>query len=589
MTREFWTGCRPRPTRLFLHRPVHRHDLSAGRLGARAGLHLHVPVAALPVGDARRAELDRHLPRLARRAARQASRRARAGRAAATASIAAPASPSARPASTSATALQLECIGCGLCIDACNDVMDKVGRPRGLIAFDTLPNQARASAAGRSRASASAAPAHHHLCRGAAGRASASWRSALAHARDRSSCRCCRPRAAVRAPVRRRSATATRSRSQTRAASRALFELSADGPAGCALHVAERDEPPVAGGAGVALAVKADSVGTFRVLCAGDRATPAEARDASTFSAARHRRPARPSTLRLDLPRPGAADGMQPMSDRMPHRSTAAGFPGRSPAAFVVVVDGQRRAGLLRARSFRPALVDRASLRARQRLQPRARRRRGARPRWAGTRTIELAPTTGPARRLVARFTDRAGAPLPASRSSVAVVRPVEPLPERDAGAAAEAGDGRYRRRVALPRPANGTCDVAARRGAATLSVRASAIIVPVSVAAADRRRSPPRRRRRSRPAPIAARRAGARRAALLLRRLRRRLRDYPASSGSAATTPAAPLDPARARRRGRRTEPASDARPMPWHASGRHGMRCRCWSTGCNAAPASG
>ena len=33
---------------------------------------------------------------------------------------------------------QMECIGCGLCIDACNGVMDKVGRPRGLIAFDTL-------------------------------------------------------------------------------------------------------------------------------------------------------------------------------------------------------------------------------------------------------------------------------------------------------------------------------------------------------------------------------------------------------------------------------------------------------------------
>jgi len=32
---------------------------------------------------------------------------------------------------------QLECINCGLCIDACNEVMDKVGRPRGLIAYDT--------------------------------------------------------------------------------------------------------------------------------------------------------------------------------------------------------------------------------------------------------------------------------------------------------------------------------------------------------------------------------------------------------------------------------------------------------------------
>ena len=36
--------------------------------------------------------------------------------------------------------LQLECIGCGLCIDACNDIMDKVGRPHGLIAFDTYTN-----------------------------------------------------------------------------------------------------------------------------------------------------------------------------------------------------------------------------------------------------------------------------------------------------------------------------------------------------------------------------------------------------------------------------------------------------------------
>ncbi len=41
---------------------------------------------------------------------------------------------------------QLECIGCGLCADACDEIMDRVGRPRGLIAFDTLAN---VSAAGR--------------------------------------------------------------------------------------------------------------------------------------------------------------------------------------------------------------------------------------------------------------------------------------------------------------------------------------------------------------------------------------------------------------------------------------------------------
>ena len=57
---------------VLLLRPVHRHDLPAGRLGARAGLHLHVPLAALPGGDARRGQLRRHLPEVARRAARAA-------------------------------------------------------------------------------------------------------------------------------------------------------------------------------------------------------------------------------------------------------------------------------------------------------------------------------------------------------------------------------------------------------------------------------------------------------------------------------------------------------------------------------------
>ncbi len=37
--------------------------------------------------------------------------------------------------------IQLECITCGLCIDACNDVMDKVSKPRGLIAYDTINNE----------------------------------------------------------------------------------------------------------------------------------------------------------------------------------------------------------------------------------------------------------------------------------------------------------------------------------------------------------------------------------------------------------------------------------------------------------------
>lgn len=36
--------------------------------------------------------------------------------------------------------MQLECISCALCVDACNGVMDKIGKPRGLIGYNTLAN-----------------------------------------------------------------------------------------------------------------------------------------------------------------------------------------------------------------------------------------------------------------------------------------------------------------------------------------------------------------------------------------------------------------------------------------------------------------
>ena len=74
VTVEFWTGTASKEVYFFTflftattYRPR--------RLGARAGVHLHVPLAALPGGDAGRAEPDRHLPVLARRTthARQAS------------------------------------------------------------------------------------------------------------------------------------------------------------------------------------------------------------------------------------------------------------------------------------------------------------------------------------------------------------------------------------------------------------------------------------------------------------------------------------------------------------------------------------
>ncbi len=43
---------------------------------------------------------------------------------------------------------QIECIGCSLCVDACNQTMAKVGRPAGLIRWDTLADQ-QAKAVGK--------------------------------------------------------------------------------------------------------------------------------------------------------------------------------------------------------------------------------------------------------------------------------------------------------------------------------------------------------------------------------------------------------------------------------------------------------
>ncbi len=47
--------------------------------------------------------------------------------------------------------LQLECIGCSLCIDACDEIMVKIDRPKGLIAFDTDANVQRRMTGERAR------------------------------------------------------------------------------------------------------------------------------------------------------------------------------------------------------------------------------------------------------------------------------------------------------------------------------------------------------------------------------------------------------------------------------------------------------
>jgi polyferredoxin len=32
----------------------------------------------------------------------------------------------------------MECVGCAACVDACDDIMEKVGRPKGLVRYDSL-------------------------------------------------------------------------------------------------------------------------------------------------------------------------------------------------------------------------------------------------------------------------------------------------------------------------------------------------------------------------------------------------------------------------------------------------------------------
>lgn len=55
---------------------------------------------------------------------------------------------------------QLECITCALCIDACDGVMDKVGKPRGLIAYATLDEYQSNMALATNNGSTSIVPAN---------------------------------------------------------------------------------------------------------------------------------------------------------------------------------------------------------------------------------------------------------------------------------------------------------------------------------------------------------------------------------------------------------------------------------------------
>jgi cytochrome c oxidase accessory protein FixG len=54
---------------------------------------------------------------------------------------------------------QLECITCALCIDACDDIMAKIGKPRGLIDYIALTDEARARGHGAATRSGSTSSA----------------------------------------------------------------------------------------------------------------------------------------------------------------------------------------------------------------------------------------------------------------------------------------------------------------------------------------------------------------------------------------------------------------------------------------------
>lgn len=165
--------------------------------------------------------------------------------------------------------LQLQCIGCGLCIDACDEVMTRLGRPTGLIAYSS---QAMREAKGTT-----------------VGDFMAALRSAVL-----------RPRTAIYAAVLLISSiamlTSLLSRSDfelsvladrtplyvllsdgslrdaytikilNKSPQPREFRLSANGLPGALLSIAEQEAAPSEASAGLVLRVDGDSVGTFRAL-----------------------------------------------------------------------------------------------------------------------------------------------------------------------------------------------------------------------------------------------------------------------------------------------------------------------------------
>jgi cytochrome c oxidase accessory protein FixG len=165
--------------------------------------------------------------------------------------------------------LQLECIGCGLCIDACNEIMDKVERPSGLIAFDTYANRL-ARLRGEEPHTRLIRPrtliyvavllAVSALMIVALARRGTLEVSVLA---DRNPLFVRLAGGAIRDGY---TLKIENESGETR-----FYRVSAEGLAAAVLHVAEYETPPVAAEEGVTVEVKGDAIGTFRVYVQAPR------------------------------------------------------------------------------------------------------------------------------------------------------------------------------------------------------------------------------------------------------------------------------------------------------------------------------
>ena len=226
---ELFTGTAPAIAYLFLGLFT-AHHLRARRHRARAGLHLHVPLAAHPGRHDRPGDAAGHLrgwrgePRGPHKKGQ--SWEGRGDCVDCTACVAVcPTGIDIRDGS------QLECIGCGLCIDACNEIMDKVGRPRGLIAYDTIAGQEAAAQGGTTPLPADAA-AHAALRRPARRWSGRSCWSALLNRTDARDQRAARPQPALRAAVRRQHPQRLHGQDPQQAARGARVHAGAARPAG---------------------------------------------------------------------------------------------------------------------------------------------------------------------------------------------------------------------------------------------------------------------------------------------------------------------------------------------------------------------